>query len=417
VADEVIAGRYRLEKQLGAGGMSAVWRATDEELERTVAVKLLRPDADRARFEREARSVAALSHPNINQLYDYGEVEGRPFMVLEYLPGGSLEELLTYGEPLPDERTGQIAADVAAGLAHAHARGLVHRDLKPPNILFDSEGRAKICDFGIARLGGAGTLTEAGTVLGTAAYISPEQAAGESASPASDVYSFGAILFRMLTGRLPFEAEEPLALVTMHQTHEPPSVADLRPDAPARLEAVTAAALAKDPADRPPDGAALAAELTPVAATLPLAAAPTSTSAATAVLPAATTDVLPTQAREPRRPPRRRIPAPVLAAIVLALAAAGAALAFLVTRSSSNSSPPPTHEPRLTLPTISTSATTSQPSTTQPTTTTEPTTTARTTTHQTTTSPLPTTVPTTIVPTTLPLTTALTTTTEPGPGG
>src|ERR671933_2704830 len=124
MAEERIAGRYRLVEQLGAGGMSEVWRAVDQELERTVAVKLLRPDADRARFEREARAVAALSHPNINQLYDFGEAEGRPFMVLEYLPGDSLEALMTYGEALPNDRAQQIAADVAAGLAHAHARGL-----------------------------------------------------------------------------------------------------------------------------------------------------------------------------------------------------------------------------------------------------------------------------------------------------
>src|SRR5919202_2323399 len=141
MAEERIAGRYRLVEQLGAGGMSEVWRAVDQELERTVAVKLLRPDADRARFEREARAVAALAHPNINQLYDYGEAEGRPFMVLEYLPGGSLEELLHYGQPLDDTRTTQIASDIAAGLAHAHARGLVHRDLKPANVLFDAEDR------------------------------------------------------------------------------------------------------------------------------------------------------------------------------------------------------------------------------------------------------------------------------------
>src|SRR5918912_2267907 len=222
MGEDRIAGRYRLAERLGAGGMSEVWRAEDEELERTVAVKLLRPDADRARFAREARAAAALSHPNINQLYDYGEADGRPYMVLEYLPGGSLEERLQPGKAADDAQTAQVATDIAAGLAHAHTHGLVHRDLKPANVLFDAEGRAKLADFGIARLGGAGTLTEAGTVLGTAAFISPEQASGEPATAASDVYSFGVILFRMLTGRLPFESESPMELVKLHRDAPPP---------------------------------------------------------------------------------------------------------------------------------------------------------------------------------------------------
>ena len=153
MAAQVIAGRYRLEHRLGAGGMSEVWAAQDLELDRTVAVKLLAPDADPARFEREARAAAALSHPNISALYDYGQDGPRRYMVLEYLPGGSLEDRLAPGGPLPDTETQRIALEVAAGLAHAHDRGLVHRDLKPSNILFDGEGRAKIADFGIARLG------------------------------------------------------------------------------------------------------------------------------------------------------------------------------------------------------------------------------------------------------------------------
>src|SRR5919197_827400 len=209
MAAELIAGRYRLNELLGRTGMSEVWAAHDTELRRRVAIKLLAPDADRARFEREARAVASLSHPNITQLYDYGDARGRPFMVLEYLPGGTLEDVLSDGMPLPDATTERITRDIAAGLAHAHQHGIVHRDLKPGNVLFDAEGRAKIADFGIARLGRGGTLTDAGTVLGTAAYISPEQAAGETATPASDVYSLGVLVFRMRTGRLPFEAAHP----------------------------------------------------------------------------------------------------------------------------------------------------------------------------------------------------------------
>src|SRR4051794_22273274 len=262
--ETVIGGRYEIEQLLGRGGMSEVYCATDKELGRRVAIKLLAPDADTARFEREARAGASLAHPNIVQLYDYGQDEGRPYMVLEYVPGGTLEERLAEakGKPLPDAEAQTISAGVAAGLAHAHARGVVHRDLKPANILFDDEGRPKLADFGIARMAaGEGTLTEAGTVLGTAAYISPEQASGEPASPASDVYSFGVILYRMLTGRLPFESSDPLELVMMNRDATPPPITDFRKDPPGLLESTATAALEKDPAERPHDGAALLAAL------------------------------------------------------------------------------------------------------------------------------------------------------------
>ena len=221
MTEELVGGRYRLGARLGIGGMSEVWAADDVELGRRVALKLLARDADPARFEREAQAVAALAHPNICRLYDYGEDDGRPFMVLEYLDGGTLEDRLVQGEPFPNDETERIARELAAGLAHAHARGLVHRDLKPANVLFDGEGVAKIADFGIARLIGSGTLTETGTLLGTAAYISPEQAQGLPATAASDVYSFGVILYRLLAGRLPFESESPMELARMHVQEAP----------------------------------------------------------------------------------------------------------------------------------------------------------------------------------------------------
>ena len=191
--------------------MSEVWRAHDSTLDRTIALKILSPTADLGRFRREAQALAALAHENVMRVYDYGEAEAGPFMALEWLHGGTLEERLA-GGPLPDAETSRIARGIATGLAQLHDRGLVHRDLKPANVLFDEEGRPKLGDFGLARrVAGAGTLTEAGTVLGTAAYLSPEQAAAEPVGPASDVYSFGVILFRMLTGALPFVADEALA--------------------------------------------------------------------------------------------------------------------------------------------------------------------------------------------------------------
>ncbi|TML85332.1 MAG: serine/threonine protein kinase [Actinobacteria bacterium] len=331
MAEETIAGRYRLVALLGRGGMSEVWAADDLELGRRVALKLLAPDADRARFDREARAAASLAHPNITQLYDYGEAEGRPYMVLEYLPGGSLEDRLEEGTPLPDADAAHIASEIAAGLAHAHARGLVHRDLKPANVLFDSEGRAKIADFGIARLGQGGTLTEAGTVLGTAAYISPEQAGGQPASPASDVYSFGVLLFRMLTGRLPFEAEQPMDLVALHRNEPPPPLERFRSHAPPALAALAQASLAKDPAERPPDGRALTAELGAPAP--PTASA--STSAVVAQDTAAVTRVLRPQRGGGGRRSRRRL---AIALGTLALLAAGGVAAVAVTRSDGTSS-------------------------------------------------------------------------------
>jgi serine/threonine-protein kinase len=338
--ETVIAGRYRLHELLGRSGMSEVWRAEDLELGRDVAIKLLAADADRERFEREARAVASLAHPNVMQLYDYGESEGRPYMVLEYVPGGTLEDRLRDGGPLPDDETHEIAIGIASGLAHAHARGVVHRDLKPANVLFDEEGRPKIADFGIARLAaGEGTLTEAGTLLGTAAYISPEQASGEPAGAASDVYSFGVMLYRMLAGRLPFASNDPMELVLMHRDTPPPPLTQFRTDAPLRLESAAMLALSKDPSGRPRDGAALLAELG-----VPAGGGFTT---ATAVLPDDQTQVLPVAPGagppdagppDPGPPPfSRRVP--LIVAALLLLAVAGGALAYEVTRPASSPTP------------------------------------------------------------------------------
>ena len=404
----LIAGRYRLDELFGRSGMSEVWSAEDLELGRHVAIKLLAPDADTARFEREARAFASLAHPNVTQLYDYGEAEGRPYMVLEYVPGGTLEDRLRGARPLPDEDAYAIAAGIASGLAHAHARGVVHRDLKPANVLFDEEGRPKLADFGIARLAvGEGTLTEAGTVLGTAAYISPEQAAGEPASPASDVYSFGVILYRLLTGRLPFESDDPLRLALQHRDATPPPISTYREDAPPVLEAAATAALAKDPRNRPTDGTALLAALG-VAPTGGTAATPSPTEAATAVLPVPPPPGETAAAFAERPPTRSRLPL-LLAALAL-LVLAGGALAYAVTRPSSS----PADTAPITLPTLPSQGTTTAPSTTAPSTT-APTTTAPTTEATTTrTAPATTARPTTTTaPTTAPATTTAPTTTAP----
>ena len=254
---ETIGGRYRLERRLGTGGMGQVWLAHDTQLDRQVALKLLGADADPQRFEREAQAIASLSHPNICRLFDYGTADGRRYMVFEHLPGGTLEDRLAPGKPLDDAESQRIAAGVAAGLAHAHDRGLIHRDLKPTNIVFDEEGRAKVTDFGIARVTGADTLTDPGTLMGTAAYMSPEQAQGADVTPATDVYSFGVILYRMLTGRLPFESSSAVEVLRRQLQEAPPPLSAVRPDVPAALAVVAESSLAKDPAARPADGGAL----------------------------------------------------------------------------------------------------------------------------------------------------------------
>jgi serine/threonine protein kinase len=391
---ETIAGRYRLLEPLGSGAMSAVWLARDDELERQVAVKLLAPSADRARFEREARAVAALSHPNICALYDYGEADGKPYMVLEYLPNGSLEERLHAGQPLADDETLRIATEIAAGLAHAHERGLVHRDLKPANVLFDAEGRAKIADFGIASMGDAATLTEAGTVLGTAAYISPEQAGGLPAGPASDVYSVGVILFRMLTGAFPFVSTNVMELVRMHRDDPPRPVADARPDAPPRLASIVTASLAKDPADRPPDGAALERELRGGGEA------------------AAVTDA--TQVLRPRPAARRRRPPLVpLAAIAAVLLVAGGALATLLTDGGSSNGTSTTSG--LSLPRVPAVGTTSATTTLAPATVATTTAATTTATQPVTTAPVTTALPPATTAPALPTTTAALPTTTAAP--
>ena len=313
---QVIEGRYELQEELGRGGMGQVWLAFDQELDRPVAVKFRDQDrqAGEARFEREAHTAAALSHPNIVRIYDYGAAEGRPFIVLEHIAGGTLADRLASGKALPDSEAEHIARDVAAALAHAHAHGIVHRDLKPSNILFDAEGRAKLGDFGIARSGEQSTLTEAGTMLGTAAYMSPEQTTGEApVGPPADVYAFGVIVFQMLTGRPPFEGDSALEIALKHRTAKPPPVETYRGDAPVRLAALASRALAKEPAGRPPDGTALLKALDGLAEN----ESPTET-----LLP-------PTQAMTPTRRPGRR---QATFAAIAALAAAGFAAAWLAVR-------------------------------------------------------------------------------------
>jgi tRNA A-37 threonylcarbamoyl transferase component Bud32 len=257
VKGEVVADRYELEALLGHGGMSNVYRARDRLLERRVALKVLheRYAADEQfleRFRREARAVAQLSHPNIVTVIDRGEDEaGRQFIVFEYLEGPTLKDLLEETGPLPVQRALELGIEIAHGLSFAHEHGLVHRDVKPQNVLLNGDGQAKVTDFGIARsLDVEQSMTQSGTVLGTSNYIAPEQASGREVDAHTDVYSLGVVLFELLTGEVPFRGETFVAVALQHVHEPPPSVLERRPDVPPRVAAAIERALEKDPDDR-----------------------------------------------------------------------------------------------------------------------------------------------------------------------
>jgi tRNA A-37 threonylcarbamoyl transferase component Bud32 len=253
---EVIAGRYELEELIGSGGMSTVYRAHDSLLERKVALKILHQQFSDdeeyvERFRREARAVAQLAHPNIVTVIDRGEEAGRQFIVFEYVDGDDLKELIDKVGPLPIDQVVELGCEIAAALAFAHERGIVHRDVKPQNVLL-SEGRAKVTDFGIARsLDVEHGVTQTGTVLGTSSYIAPEQASGQPIDDRSDVYSFGVVLFELLTGRVPFEGESFVAVALQHINEPAPSVLERRPDTPPRLARLVDSMLVKDHDARP----------------------------------------------------------------------------------------------------------------------------------------------------------------------
>ncbi|MHB8643612.1 MAG: Stk1 family PASTA domain-containing Ser/Thr kinase [Gaiellaceae bacterium] len=247
-------GRYRILRKLGSGGMANVYLAEDQELGRRVAIKILndRHAGDEQfveRFRREAKNAAGLSHPNIVSIYDRGEAEGTYYIAMEYLEGRSLKELIISRGPAPIAITVDYARQILAALRFAHRNGIVHRDIKPHNILVDSEGRVKVTDFGIARAG-TSQMTEAGSIIGTAQYLSPEQARGAQVDQTSDLYSLGIVLYELLTGNVPYNGDTPVEIAMKHlsATPEPPSAK--RPEVPHALDSVVLRALAKDPADR-----------------------------------------------------------------------------------------------------------------------------------------------------------------------
>ena len=326
--ETLVGGRYRLERQIGAGATARVWLAFDQVLERQVAVKMLAEpiggeSAHIERFRREARAVANLQHAHIVTVLDSGEHDGMPFIVLEYVDGETLKERIQRVGRLTITEAVAIAIEVARALDAAHARGLVHRDVKPQNILLDAEGGAKITDFGIARSGNEEGLTIGGRVLGTTDYVSPEQALGHQVTGQSDLYSLGVVLYESLTGSVPFRASSHIAVATMHVREEIPDLQQRRPDVSAALAALVERATAKHLARRYASARELIADLEEVLA-IETARTGDAGREATMVIRS-----LPERANQ-RVPVRVRHPFALAGMAVVAVAAIAAIIAFVI---------------------------------------------------------------------------------------
>lgn len=329
----LLSSRYRLDAKIGSGGMSTVYLARDETLERWIAVKVLhreisdQPDQIE-RFRREARAVAQLSHPNVVAVIDAGEDGGHPYIVFEHVEGETLKDRIERMGRLPLDEAAAYAIEIGRGLAAAHARLLVHRDVKPQNVLIDPEGRAKVTDFGIARSLESDGLTKTGRVLGTTDYVSPEQAMGREVDARSDMYSLGVLLFEMVTGELPFQADTLVGVAMKHVNEGMPDLQRRRPEASAALAAVVERATKKEPKKRYPDMAAMLADIE-AALEVEVARAGTSHGEATTVLDSV-----------PGRQRRLSGSRASLAGFLLVLAATAAALAIVLFTGAENGEAP-----------------------------------------------------------------------------
>jgi serine/threonine-protein kinase len=339
VIGNLLRGRYRLDERIGSGGMSTVYRAFDETLERWVAIKVLHQTMEDdpiqlERFRREARTVARLSHPHVVTVIDAGEDDGHPFIVFEYVDGDTLKALIRRSGPLPVVEAVAYAIEIGRGLMAAHHERLVHRDVKPQNVLIDPDGRAKVTDFGISRSLDSDGLTATGRVLGTTDYVAPEQALGEEVTEQSDVYSLGICLFEMLTGSVPFTAESQVGVAMKHVREPMPDVQALRPEISAALAAIVERSTSKERRNRYADAAEMVDDLEQALA-IEAARAGATNGEATSVLRALPADAA---AYAPRRLSKGPRPLWLVLATLL-LAGAGVA-AFLLFRHTGSSAAP-----------------------------------------------------------------------------
>lgn len=333
---QTIGGRYRIEALLGQGGMSAVYRGVDPNLRRAVAIKLIHPHLASdpefvRRFEEEAAAVAALRHPNIIQVYDFNHDADTYYMVLEFVEGQTLSarlhDLRSAGRRMPLREALALMATVSEAVHSAHERGLIHRDLKPANVMIDSTGRPVLMDFGLAKIVGGSKQTATGAIMGTPAYISPEQVRGDKPDPRTDIYALGIMLFEMVSGQVPFDADSALTLMLKHVNEPPPDIRTLNPDVPENVAQLIEKAIAKNPADRFQTAHALAEALREA-----VTAPPARLAASTGVSAPAPTPPAPS--------PRRALPAVALLG-GLALVALGAG-AGLLWANLPPAAPPPT---------------------------------------------------------------------------
>src|SRR5277367_3355152 len=252
----VFSERYELNHLIARGGMAEVYRAHDRLLDRPVALKVLFPElsVDRSfveRFRREAQAAAGLSHPSIVSVYDWGEDAGTYYIVMEFVDGRPLSAILKTAGPMHPDRAAEVGAEVATALGYAHRHGVIHRDVKPGNVLITDEGQVKVTDFGIARaINTEESLTQTGAVMGTATYFSPEQAEGMGVDARSDLYSLGVVLFEMVAGRPPFLGDTPVAVASKHVREHPPTAREINPAVPADLEAIISKCMSKSPDNR-----------------------------------------------------------------------------------------------------------------------------------------------------------------------
>ncbi|MDQ1115191.1 serine/threonine protein kinase [Microbacterium testaceum] len=382
-------GRYELDTRIAIGGMGEVWEATDHVIGRTVAIKILKDEymgdpGFLERFRAEARHAALVNHEGIASVFDYGEEDGSAFLVMELVPGEALSTILEREGSLSTDKTLDIVAQTAAALQAAHAAGLVHRDIKPGNLLITPDGRVKITDFGIARIADQVPLTATGQVMGTVQYLSPEQASGHPASPATDIYSLGIVAYECLAGKRPFTGESQVA-IAMAQINEQP--APLPPTVAVPVQNLVMAMIAKKPDDRPASAAAVSraatalrrGDLTAAAAAVPAIAAgaavaddvtqllsPGQTGAATRLMPTpAATSLLTEEHTEetvPQKKKRSRLTWPLIALIVLLVLVLGGTLAALLTNQNEPDAAPSSTAPTAATPVPSASTPSPAPS-------------------------------------------------------